>query len=65
MKLDDRRRLWQVNRKTNKVLKLENKFEKMSDEELKGMTSILRKRLSDGETLKDIYPEAFATAREA
>ena len=65
MKLDDRRRLWQVNRETNKVLKLENKFEKMSDEELKGMTSILRKRLSDGETLKDIYPEAFATAREA
>ena len=37
----------------------------MSDEELRGMTDILRGRLANGETLDDILPDAFATVREA
>ena len=37
----------------------------LSDEELKNKTKEFKKRLSDGETLDDILPEAFATVREA
>src|SRR4051812_27997653 len=37
----------------------------MSDAELQGMTDEFRKRLSEGETLDDIMPEAFATVRES
>ncbi|MDD5291006.1 MAG: preprotein translocase subunit SecA [Patescibacteria group bacterium] len=60
-----------------KINALEPKFEKMSDEELKGMTAEFRKRLGvkTGETgplqdgadkkLDEILPEAFAAVREA
>ncbi|CAK0753706.1 protein translocation ATPase [uncultured Gammaproteobacteria bacterium] len=37
----------------------------LSDEALRGQTEALRKRLSEGETLDDILPDAFATVREA
>ena len=36
----------------------------MSDEQLQAKTPEFRKRLDNGETLDDILPEAFATARE-
>ncbi len=48
-----------------KVLDLEDTYRKMSEQELKGQTEILRGRLAAGETLDDILPEAFATCREA
>lgn len=44
---------------------LEKDYEKLSDEELKNKTSEFKKRLSDGSSLDDILPEAFATIREA
>ena len=44
---------------------LSDKFKAMTDDELKGMTSVFRERLKNGETLDDILPEAFATVREA
>ena len=44
---------------------IEDDFVAMSDEELRGMTDEFRTRLADGETLDQIMPEAFATAREA
>ena len=44
---------------------LEPKFEAMSDEELAGMTPILKERLENGETIVQIIPEAFAVVREA
>ena len=47
------------------ILDLEDKFSKMSEAELKGMTAKLKARLNNGETLDDILPEAFATVREA
>ncbi|QCI17605.1 preprotein translocase subunit SecA [Buchnera aphidicola (Acyrthosiphon lactucae)] len=47
------------------INKLEKNFENLSDEKLKEKTTILRLRLSNGETLDDILPEAFATVREA
>ncbi len=37
----------------------------MGDEELRAQTDKLRARLAAGETLDDVLPEAFATAREA
>ena len=44
---------------------LSDRFAAMSDEELRAMTDTLKARLSAGETLDDILPEAFATVREA
>ncbi|MBQ8304809.1 MAG: preprotein translocase subunit SecA [Blautia sp.] len=37
----------------------------LSDEQLKDRTIEFKKRLSEGETLDDLLPEAFATVREA
>src|SRR6478735_8156503 len=44
---------------------IEDDFVKMSDTELQGMTAEFKQRLSDGETLDDLMPEAFAAVREA
>jgi len=38
---------------------LEPEVEKLSDDELRARTDWLRERLSKGETLKDILPDAF------
>ena len=45
------------------VLALEGKYEAMSDKELKSQTDILKERLSSGETLDDVLPDAFAVCR--
>ena len=37
----------------------------LSDEELRGKTEEYKKRLTEGETLDDLLPEAYATVREA
>ena len=44
---------------------LEEKFEKLSDSELKEQTAKFRERLKQGETIDDILIEAFALVREA
>ncbi|MFC7493836.1 MULTISPECIES: preprotein translocase subunit SecA [unclassified Nocardioides] len=44
---------------------IEDDFVAMSDDELRGMTDEFRQRLADGESLDELMPEAFATAREA
>ena len=49
----------------NDVFALEDKYAKMSDKNLQAMTSKLKKRLADGETLDDLIPDAFAVVREA
>ena len=48
-----------------RVLSLEEEYKALSDEELKAKTGEFRERLSTGETLDDILPEAFAACREA
>lgn len=48
-----------------KVLDLDEEYQKLSDDALKAKTDEFKKRLSDGETLDDIMPEALATCREA
>jgi preprotein translocase subunit SecA len=47
------------------VLELEEKYREMSESELKAVTSALKQRLADGESLDDILPDAFAAVREA
>lgn len=49
----------------NEIEALEPEIEKLSDDELKAKTLEFKKRLSDGETLDDILPEAYAVVREA
>ncbi len=44
---------------------LEPKFEKLSDDELRGMTETFRQRHAGGESLEALLPEAFAVCREA
>ncbi len=48
-----------------KINSLEPDFEKLTDEQLRAKTDEYKERLSKGETLDDLLPEAFATVREA
>ena len=48
-----------------KVLDLEPEYKALSDEQLRAKTEEFKNRLSCGETLDDILPEAFAACREA
>jgi preprotein translocase subunit SecA len=48
-----------------KINALEPRFEALDDPGLRAMTDELRKRVSDGESLDAILPEAFAVVREA
>lgn len=49
----------------NKVLDLDEEYQKLSDAELKAKTQQFKDRLEVGETLDMILPEALATVREA
>ncbi len=44
---------------------LEPKFQALKDEDFKDLTAQFRERLSKGESLESLLPEAFAAAREA
>ena len=57
--------LRQLEAVTAAVNAIEDDFVAMSDDELRGMTAEFKERLADGESLDDLMPEAFATAREA
>ncbi len=48
-----------------KINDLEKNFTPLTDEQLKEKTAEFKQRLSKGETLDDILPEAFALVREA
>ncbi len=49
----------------DQVAALEEEYAALTDEQLRSKTDIFKARLAEGETLDDILPEAFATAREA
>ena len=59
------RELKKIQPLVNKVLSYDEVYSKLSDSELQHKTVELKDRLSNGETLDDILPEAFATVREA
>jgi preprotein translocase subunit SecA len=48
-----------------KVNLFESKISALSDEQLRAQTDLFKARLSNGESLDDLLPEAFATVREA
>ena len=48
-----------------RVLDLEEDYRALSDDELRAKTKEFKERLSEGQTLDDILPEAFAACREA
>ncbi|MBX3697834.1 MAG: preprotein translocase subunit SecA [Dokdonella sp.] len=54
-----------LNKTVVRINALEPRFEAMDDAALRGMTDELRKRVSDGESLDSVLPEAFAVVREA
>ena len=49
----------------DKVMELDGAMAALTDEELRGKTAEFRERLTQGETLDDLLPEAFAVCREA
>ncbi len=49
----------------DKIEALSDQYKALSDHELRAKTDEFRERLSKGETLDDILPEAFAVCREA
>ncbi|MCO5998761.1 preprotein translocase subunit SecA [Actinoallomurus rhizosphaericola] len=57
--------LRKLKRIADQVNSIEEDFVDMSDAELRALTETYKERLADGETLDDLLPEAFATAREA
>ena len=59
------RQIKRYNPLVNKINELEDIFIKLSDQELKLKTIDFKEKLSNGETLDNILPEAFATVREA
>ena len=61
---NDRRELKKFEKLATKVESLADEYAKLSDEQLQAKTPEFRKRLEKGETLDDLLPEAFATARE-
>ena len=49
----------------DKVVALDEEYQKKTDKQLKATTDKLKKRLDEGESLDDLIPDAFALVREA
>lgn len=62
---NDKAELRRTSRIADKVMELENRYKDMTDDELRGQTTLFRERLAKGETLDDLTVEAFAVTREA
>ncbi len=62
---EEKREINSLAKEADKVLKLADQMEALSDDELKECTQKYRERLKNGETVDDLLYEAFATAREA
>ncbi|MBP3852978.1 MAG: preprotein translocase subunit SecA [Erysipelotrichaceae bacterium] len=62
---EEQREINALGKQADKVLKLEPQMQALSDDELRNKTDEYRQRLLDGESVDDLLPEAFATAREA
>ena len=58
-------RLLKTYRKTiDQINALEPEYEKLTDEQLRGKTQSFKDRISAGQTLEQVLPEAFAVVRE-
>ncbi|WP_056951072.1 preprotein translocase subunit SecA [Lacticaseibacillus nasuensis] len=61
---NDKREVNRIGKIADKVMQYEDEYAALSDAELQAHTPAFKERLANGETLDDILPEAFATARE-
>jgi preprotein translocase subunit SecA len=61
----NQRLLRQYGKTVNKINALEEGLQALDDAALRAKTDEYRKRYQDGESLDDLLPEAFATARES
>src|SRR3970040_1368025 len=61
----NKRAIDQYTEVVDQINSLEASFEALSDGALRNLTDDFRQRLSEGETLDDLLPEAFAAVREA
>jgi len=61
----DKRVLRKLGSVVNSINDLEQNFDSFTDEELKNTTSKLKERLSEGSSLEELMPEAFAAVRES
>jgi len=59
------RQVKKYRRIVNQINALESECEALNDEQLGAKTATFRERFSNGETLDELLPEAFATVREA
>ncbi len=59
------REVKKLSKTVEKINELEPAIKRLSDEELRGKTDAFKERLSKGETLDELLPEAFAVVREA
>lgn len=60
----DKREVKRMSKTADKVAAYADEYAKLSDADLQAKTPEFKARLQQGETLDDILPEAFATARE-
>jgi preprotein translocase subunit SecA len=65
LRVGEGRTLRKLERFAQAVNHLEDDFKELTDEELKNETVEFRERYSNGESLEDLLPEAFAAVREA
>jgi preprotein translocase subunit SecA len=61
----NKRELTRISGIVDQINALEPQFQRLSDAELRAKTEEFKQRLSAGETLDQLLPEAFATVREA
>ena len=59
------RQIKKLKKIADRIEALSDKYSSMTDSELQATTDALRARLTSGETLDDILPDAFALVREA
>ena len=65
LRFGEGRLLRRLERYAHAINQLEDDFTELTDEELRNETQELRERYSNGESLDDLLPEAFAAVREA
>ena len=59
------REIKRINGLVDKIESLRPEMMELTDEQMRDMTKQFKKRLSEGETLDDLLPEAYALVREA
>lgn len=59
------REIKRINGLVDKIESLRPEMMELTDEQMRDKTKEFKKRLSEGETLDDLLPEAYALVREA